>query len=112
LSSDFENQAKGINGRFKGDPSYLLDGGAPEEEPVPEENNNEENIKVERFREIHRLTYTIGVSLSLSVVVVAVAVVVPMVIAEGTVAAVAEHLPPVCHQHCNYDLIAWLCTKS
>lgn len=55
LTEEYTNKAKAINSRFKGDPSFPLEGGAEAEE-------GEENPTTERFREIHRLTYTVQVS--------------------------------------------------
>jgi hypothetical protein len=56
LSSEYEAKAKALNTRFKGDPSFPLDG-SPDEEPAEEEGAP----KVERFREIHRLAYVVQV---------------------------------------------------
>uniref|UniRef100_A0A7S2V1U7 Radial spoke head protein 9 homolog n=1 Tax=Fibrocapsa japonica TaxID=94617 RepID=A0A7S2V1U7_9STRA len=54
LSEEYTTMAKSIKGRFKGDPSVPLDGGEEDEDEDPES-----GIQKERFREIHRLTYTV-----------------------------------------------------
>eukprot|EP00638_Chattonella_subsalsa_P005870 CAMPEP_0117760688 /NCGR_PEP_ID=MMETSP0947-20121206/16789_1 /TAXON_ID=44440 /ORGANISM="Chattonella subsalsa, Strain CCMP2191" /LENGTH=222 /DNA_ID=CAMNT_0005581447 /DNA_START=624 /DNA_END=1289 /DNA_ORIENTATION=- len=53
LTDEYKKMAAEITTRFKGDPSLPLDGGEEEEE------EGEEAQLKERFREIHRLTYTI-----------------------------------------------------
>lgn len=55
LTEDYISKAKAINSRFKGDPSFPLEGGTEAEE-------GEENPTNEKFREIHRLTYTVQVT--------------------------------------------------
>jgi hypothetical protein len=56
-----------VTGRFKGDPSFPLEGSPDEEPPADEEGAAP---KTERFREVHRLIYTVevrGTSLPYSV---------------------------------------------
>jgi len=54
LSSEYITLAKSLDplAKFKGDPSFLLDGG--------EEEADDENITTERFRELHRLAYVVN----------------------------------------------------
>lgn len=58
ISEDYENQASKIRIAFTGDPSFFAYNGE-EEEPEPED---PDAPPVERFREVHRLTYTVKVS--------------------------------------------------
>ncbi|GMI04721.1 hypothetical protein TrRE_jg4413 [Triparma retinervis] len=53
LSEEYVGKAAAVTGRFKGDPSFPL------EEP-PEETPDDEEGATESFREIHRLSYTVG----------------------------------------------------
>jgi radial spoke head protein 9 len=53
LSEEYAGKAAAVTGRFKGDPSFPL------EEP-PEESPDDEEGTTESFREIHRLSYTVG----------------------------------------------------
>ena len=57
ISEDYENQASKIRIAFTGDPSFFAYNGE-EEEPEPED---PDAPPVERFREVHRLTYTVKV---------------------------------------------------
>ena len=56
LSQEYESTAESITSRFTGDPSYMAYNGAEPEEEDPEA------PQVERFREIHRLSFTVKVS--------------------------------------------------
>lgn len=54
LSEEYETQADSITSQFTGDPSFMAyNGEEPEEEP------EEDAAPVERFREVHRLSYII-----------------------------------------------------
>mmetsp|Transcript_19691 Transcript_19691/g.19791 ORF Transcript_19691/g.19791 Transcript_19691/m.19791 type:complete len:275 (-) Transcript_19691:95-919(-) len=55
LSSEYEEMAQSITSRFTGDASYMQYNGAePEEEP-----DDPDMPPVERFREVHRLSYNV-----------------------------------------------------
>ena len=58
LSEEYEAQAQTITSRFTGDPSFMAYNGQEPEEVDPEA------PPVERFREMHRLSYTVQVILS------------------------------------------------
>ena len=60
LSPEYEAQAETIFSPFTGDPSYMAYGGVePEEEADPDS----DAPPVERFREMHRLAFTVKVVL-------------------------------------------------
>jgi hypothetical protein len=56
LSPEYEAQAESITTQFTGDPSYMAYNGATEEEP-----EDPEAPPVERFREVHRVSYVVKV---------------------------------------------------
>lgn len=58
LSEDYESQAQALSVRFTGDPSFFNFSGADDAE-VEEE--DPEAPPVERFREVHRLSYVVQV---------------------------------------------------
>lgn len=60
ISDEYTNQASKIRVAFTGDPSFFAYNGE-EEEPEPED---PDAPPVERFREVHRLAYTVKVSFS------------------------------------------------
>eukprot|EP01041_Mallomonas_annulata_P010733 gene10733-22422_t len=53
LSKEYETTAEGITSRFTGDPSFMAYNGAEPEEEDPDA------PPVERFREVHRLSFTV-----------------------------------------------------
>lgn len=57
ISEEYSNTASKIRVAFTGDPSFFAYNGE-EEEPEPED---PDAPPVERFREVHRLTYTVKV---------------------------------------------------
>ena len=60
LSAEYEAQAEKITSPFTGDPSFMAYGGLEPEEPTDPEAEGAAP-PVERFREVHRLTFNIKV---------------------------------------------------
>jgi hypothetical protein len=55
LNKEYEQLAEKCTGRFKGDPSLPLD-----DEPEEGEDEGEDAVEKERFREMHRLAYVVA----------------------------------------------------
>jgi len=58
LSKEYHDTAENISSKFTGDPSYMAYNGA-----VEQEDEDPEAPPVERFREVHRLSYTVQVNI-------------------------------------------------
>lgn len=59
LNDEYARLAAAVPGRFKGDPSLPLDGKGDDEEAPPAEEEGAVVKEVERFRELHRLSYAV-----------------------------------------------------
>lgn len=59
LTEEFAGKAGALNGRFKGDPSLLLDGDE-EDEDKGDEDDEEGVVRPPKFSEMHRLAYVVN----------------------------------------------------
>lgn len=59
LSSEFAGKAAAVQGRFKGDPSLLLDGDEEDEDKGDDE-DEEGAVRAPKFSEMHRVAYTVN----------------------------------------------------